>query len=419
MHSNRKSNILFTAIIVLFMFVMGGVVILLENFMTSDDEVVMTGGNMTPSEIVENDNNSVRIWYYDDRFTSYLEKTSKKILKEKGIEVSFEKMDESRFLEKINDANISKTQGPDLFIMDSTQLEKACMAGIATENENSKLYNNDIFSDTAIHAVTYNNKMYGYPMNFDTAVLAYNTEVVTEVPVMFDDVIDFSNNMSDAVDGKLENVLMWDVNKLMYSYGFAGNYIQYGGEDGDNAKVKDFTNTEINKAMAYFKNLNQIFYIDTDHVSNDMVLEKFAQGKIAFTIFNTEGMNKIDSIEGASPYQIMVYPDMNKELKTKTMAVTNVLVANQFSKNPDVAKSVANYLSYEYAQEMYKDTGFMSSRKDIKYDDVRMDVLLAQYEKSTNLPKLMEAGDYAAKLEKILTIIWNGGDVEGNMKSLM
>ena len=277
------------------------------------------------------------------------------------------------------------------------------------------------FNSLAYHLydIKYKNKMYAYPVNFDTAVLAYNADVVSEVPTTFDDIIDYSNNMSDSINGKLDNVLMWDVKELMFSYGFIGAYMKYGGENGDDATVKDFVNEGVNSAMAYYKNLNQIFYIDPDNTDYETVLQKFSEGKIAFTIVDTEGVRRLSDMGDKVNFLTMKYPDMNEKLKTKAMAVTNVMAVNTFSDNRDEAAKLAEYITYTKAYDMYNSTGYLSGRKDIKYEDVNMDVLLAQYDASENLPKLMEAGDFGAKLENALNIIWKGGDVESNMKELV
>lgn len=412
---NIKRDVIFTIVTIVFMIAMGGVVILLEHFLTSPDEVRMTGGNMTPS-CVEKD--VMNIWYYDDSMTEYLQDCAAEYEAENGVKIECTLMSREKFLENVNDANMSGENVPDLYVMDSTRLEKACMAGLITENNNDELYNDKTFSKTAVRAVTYKDKMYAYPMNFDTAVLAYNADVVSEVPTTFDDIIDYSNNMSDSINGKLDNVLMWDVKELMFSYGFVGEYMKYGGENGDDATVKEFVNEGVNKAMAYYKNLNQIFYIDLNNTDYETVLQKFAEGKIAFTILDTEGVRRLRDMGDKVNFLTMKYPDMNDNLKTKAMAVTNVMAVNAFSGNRKEAGKIAEYFTYTKADEMYEKTGYLSGRKDIKYDDVMMDVFLAQYEESDNLPKLMEAGDFGAKLENVLNIIWQGGDVENNMKSL-
>lgn len=411
-----KRDIIFTVITIIFMLAMGGVVILLEHFLTSSDEVRTTGGNMTPSNV---EKTVMNIWYYDDNMTEYLKECAQEYEKDNMVRVKCTKVNREKFLDNINEANMSGSDKPDLYIMDSTYMEKACLAGMAMENTDNSIYNDKKFSKTAISAIKYKNKMYAYPVNFDTAVLAYNADVVSEVPTTFDDIIDYSNNMSDSINGKLDNVLMWDVKELMFSYGFIGAYMKYGGENGDDATVKDFVNEGVNSAMAYYKNLNQIFYIDPDNTDYETVLQKFSEGKIAFTIVDTEGVRRLSDMGDKVNFLTMKYPDMNEKLKTKAMAVTNVMAVNTFSDNRDEAVKLAEYITYTKAYDMYNSTGYLSGRKDIKYEDVNMDVLLAQYDASENLPKLMEAGDFGAKLENALNIIWKGGDVESNMKELV
>lgn len=398
------------------MFIMGMITVLFADWLTGDsNDKFMTQGVMTPSEVNENE---VTVWYYNDEFTPFLEEAAVMYEKESGITFKCIKAEEENYLESVNNCNISNSDIPDIYIMNSSMLEKAVLAGLTEENTKKDIFNNKVYSDTAISAVTYKGRMQAYPLNFDTSFMVYNTAYTNDAPATFDDIINFSNSVDEAVSSQVENILLWDVKNLMYNYGFAGGYLEYGGKYGDDVSVKSFTNDKLVQSMAYYHNLNQIFSIDINTETYDDVITRFSQGKVVYAIIRTDGIKRIDETENHASYNLSGFPDLNSELATKTLAVTNVAVVNPYSADCDRAQKAAEYLSYNMADKMYEDTGKLSARKDIKYNNEQLGVILNQYDKSVNLPKLMEAGDFGAKLESVLSHIWQGADIGQSLSAL-
>lgn len=398
------------------MFIMGMITVLFADWLTGDsDDKIMTQGVMTPAEVNDNE---VTVWYYNDEFTPFLEEAAVMYEKESGITLKCIKAEEENYLESVNNCNISNSDIPDIYIMNSSMLEKAVLAGLTEENTKKDIFNNKIYSDTAISAVTYKGRMQAYPLNFDTSFMVYNTAYTNDAPATFDDIINFSNSVDEAISGQVENILLWDVKNLMYNYGFAGGYLEYGGKHGDDVSVKSFNNDKLVQAMAYYYNLNQIFSIDINTETYDDVITRFSQGKVVYAIIRTDGVKRIDETENHASYNLSVFPDLNSELVTKTLAVTNVAVVNPYSADCERAQKAAEYLSYNMADKMYEDTGKLSARKDIKYNNEQLGVILNQYDKSVNLPKLMEAGDFGAKLESVLSHIWQGADIGQSLSAL-
>lgn len=398
------------------MFIMGMITVLFADWLTGDsDDKIMTKGVMTPAEVNDNE---VTVWYYNDEFTPFLEEAAVMYEKESGITLKCIKAEEENYLESVNNCNISNSDIPDIYIMNSSMLEKAVLAGLTEENTKKDIFNNKVYSDTAISAVTYKGRMQAYPLNFDTSFMVYNTAYTNDAPATFDDIINFSNSVDEAISGQVENILLWDVKNLMYNYGFAGGYLEYGGKHGDDVSVKSFNNDKLVQAMAYYYNLNQIFSIDINTETYDDVITRFSQGKVVYAIIRTDGVKRIDETENHATYNLSVFPDLNSELVTKTLAVTNVAVVNPYSADCERAQKAAEYLSYNMADKMYEDTGKLSARKDIKYNNEQLGVILNQYDKSVNLPKLMEAGDFGAKLESVLSHIWQGADIGQSLSAL-
>ncbi len=117
------------------------------------------------------------LWYTDEALTDYLS----------SVAVSYsEYQDDVRvvpvytpgreYLETINQASLHEEEVPDLYIVSNDSLEKAYLAGLASEIKlpEGVLPLDNFFPETAINAVTYHDKQIGYPFYFETSCFLYN-----------------------------------------------------------------------------------------------------------------------------------------------------------------------------------------------------------------------------------------------------
>lgn len=117
------------------------------------------------------------LWYTDEALTDYLNSVAVSY-SEYQSEVRVVPVYTSglEYLETINQAALQTEEVPDLYIVSNDSLEKAYLAGLASEvqtPEGSPVLQ-DIFPDTAIRAVTYQDKQIAYPFYFETSCLLYN-----------------------------------------------------------------------------------------------------------------------------------------------------------------------------------------------------------------------------------------------------
>ncbi|MDE7199472.1 MAG: sugar ABC transporter substrate-binding protein, partial [Lachnospiraceae bacterium] len=117
------------------------------------------------------------LWYADETLTDYLN----------SVAVSYsEYQDEVRvvpvytqgleYLETINQASLQTEEVPDLYIVSNDSLEKAYLAGLASEVKlpEGVLPMADMLPQSAVRAVTYHDKQIGYPFYYETSCLLYN-----------------------------------------------------------------------------------------------------------------------------------------------------------------------------------------------------------------------------------------------------
>lgn len=119
---------------------------------------------------------TLHIWYADEALTDYLSSVAVKYNEEYGVRVIPVLQTGLEFFEKINEASLTAEATPDLFIASNENMEKAYLAGLATEITNpDNIVSLDVLPESAIHAVTYQGRLLGYPFYYETSALLYNS----------------------------------------------------------------------------------------------------------------------------------------------------------------------------------------------------------------------------------------------------
>ena len=123
---------------------------------------------------------TVHLWYTDDNLTEYLNQMALNFYEEKDIRVEVKLVSGLEYLEQINQASLSEEENtPDLFIISNDSLEKAYLSGLATEVQDTQgILNTQNYSQTALNAVLYQDKMVGYPYYYETSALIYNKKMI-------------------------------------------------------------------------------------------------------------------------------------------------------------------------------------------------------------------------------------------------
>lgn len=122
---------------------------------------------------VVSDRETLYLWYTDEALTSYLSSAAVAYNEEHEIRVVPVLETGLEYLEKINQSSL-ESDVPDMYILGHDSLEKAYLAGLASEVKSGDMKMEDAYMGTALQAVTYKDKLIGYPFYFETSALLYN-----------------------------------------------------------------------------------------------------------------------------------------------------------------------------------------------------------------------------------------------------
>ncbi len=456
------------------------------------------------------------LWYTDEALTDYLN----------SVAVSYnEYQDDTRvipvntsgseYLETINQASLHTDEVPDLYIVGNDSLEKAYLAGLASEIKPSGDSSDvrTLFPESAIHAVTYHDKQIAYPFYFETSSFLYNKSYMEDwakaqieaeydaeqgeaaqaqadmappgedsgeaalgettagdaasgesasgetasgettagdaasgesasgeaavdemtqdeaeidarvkeaLPKTIDDILEFAQNYE--APEQVEAVFKWDVSDIFYNYFFVGDYIDVGGAAGDNDKSVDIYNENAIRCMRVYQNLNQFFSIDTKEISYADILNDFIEGKILYTVATTDALAKIEAAKESGDfkyeYGTSLIPDVNENLVSRSLSVTQCIVVNGYSVHKDAANDFALYLTRNNANGLYDRTGKLPALSGVEFSNKNAEAFVEEYEKSIPNPKMIETSNYWVEMEIAFARIWDGEDANSELKSL-
>lgn len=409
---------------------------------------------------------TIYFWYSDAGLSDYINSAAVAFGEERDVRVIPVLVLDSAYLEAINEASLRSEQIPDAFIVSNDSLEKAYLAGLAgriTDTDN--LCTTEHFPQTALAAVTYKDKLIAYPFYYETSALLYNKtyleswtaeqlaaqeagseddegedlpeaeedeEIVGEInlevtpeqiaagiPSTMDEVLAFADNY-DAPENV--EVLRWDVSDIFYNYYFVGNYMIVGGENGDDETLIDIYNDETKQCLEVYQRLNKFFFIESDTVSYDSVVQDFIDGKLVFTVATTDVLKRMEAAkeEGlfTHEYGIARIPRPSAELEGRSLSVTNCVAINGYSTHRGLANEFAAFLTGSYYEKLYERTGKASANLAANPENEELAMFMEEYKNSQSLPKLIETSNFWIQVEILFSRVWEGGDIDSLLLEL-
>lgn len=416
-------------------------------------------GKVTPTEEIEEtvnlveEKDTIYFWFADDTMADYINSAAVVFGEKYGVRVIPQMVSGSEYLEAINHATLHEGPAPDAYLLTNDSLEKAYLAGLATEiTDPNGVISEENFSQTARDAVTYKGKTIAYPVAYETTVLLYNETFLQEWAlqqvkakaeadgVNYDEAtylqkrdemmlsavpktIPHLLTVSDTFDAPetVEAIMRWDVSDIFYNYHFVGNYMIVGGDCGDDKDNIVINSEQVISCLEIYKALNQFFYIESDLVSYDSVIQDFLAGKLVFTIATTDVVKVLEQAvaDGSFPYKygVAVMPDPSDELKGRSLSVTSVVAINGYSEHRDLANQFATFLATEYAGELYGRAGKAAADKNIISNDM-MYIFQQEYANSISLNKMIDTSNFWLQLEILFSKVWNGEDERTLLEAL-
>ena len=365
---------------------------------------------------------TINVWYQDDKFTDYIDYVAKTFSKDNSlVTINYQLVTEDNYVERLYEESVHGNNAPDIFFMNTDNLEKASLMGLISENSSySQYYTEKNYSNTALTAASYKGKLYGYPISFNVAFLLYNADVASEVS-NFKELEDYCNNyIVDDKNQDITNLVLWNPSDMFINYAFSCNSINLGGTSGDDSSQLSVNKELLSKGMENFLKQKDIFGIERNAYTIEEIMKQFADGKVAYTITDANHLKTVT--DSSINYGICDIPDFDGGLNTVSISENICAFVNPYAGQLKTAKAVAHALSYDYSDSLYDLSGAVSSKivksKDASYA-TRMGKLYDIYASSDVKAKFMGSAYFYTKYDIMIHQVWDGEDFKTTIDSFV
>ena len=374
------------------MLLIGGAVVVSRHSTYEQKEKEAENGTETASvSRVVKQPADLTFWYSDESYQEFFEKAAEEYYEDTGIVVDAEYQDSMDYMDAVYTVTMQGEAFPDLYMIGSDELEEAYLYGLAAENTASDIYESTVAAN-AVTASTYKEKMYAYPLSYNTCLFVYKNGYFETEPETLQAIIDYSNENEPGEN--VEYLLEWDVNDAFYDFPFVGNSVTFEKTAPETMNVA-YDEDLYQKDLEYFETILGSFSLDINSVSMDSILEHFKSGKTLCAFVNTDSLQKLDDIS----YSVMEIPALNEELPSIGCASTDMFVVNDFSKNTDQAADFADFVTVRLTDRLHDMSGHYSVFLSQTADDAEKTAYQA-YEDAVLLPDSQDAKDFWVGLKE-------------------
>ena len=153
--------------------VIGGAVVVSRHSTYEQKEKEAENGTETASvSRVVKQPADLTFWYSDESYQEFFEKAAEEYYEDTGIVVDAEYQDSMDYMDAVYTVTMQGEAFPDLYMIGSDELEEAYLYGLAAENTASDIYESTVAAN-AVTASTYKEKMYAYPLSYNTCLFVY------------------------------------------------------------------------------------------------------------------------------------------------------------------------------------------------------------------------------------------------------
>lgn len=331
-------------------------------------------------------------WYEDASYTEFFEETARRYFAQTGVKVSVECQNTIDYIGDIYDKTMQDDAFPDVYLIPGDNLEEAYLYGLVSVNE--KGLSDVNAASNAVSAATYEDKLLGYPLSFNTCVFVFQPDYFGDAPESLQSIIDYSNENDPAEN--VEYLLEWDVNDAFYDFPFIGNSVTFEKTETDTMNVI-YNEDLYQQDLEYFDTILASFSVDADTVSEKRIIENFLAGRTLSAIIDTDSLYKLDGYR----YELVQMPNLNETLAAPVCAITDMLVVNDFSEKQDTAAEFAYFATVTMAKDLYGISGHFSvipTENQGQEERVAFDA----YETAVLVPDSKDARDFWVNLQETI-----------------
>lgn len=301
--------------------------------------------------------------------------------------------------------------GPDLFAAPHDKLGELVNSGHVAPTVNPDKVKKQVLGACG-QALTYEGKMYGYPVSAETYALFYNKDLIAEkdVPKTWEDLEKWTKEFNAANPGKYGFIM--DVGSSYYTILFttsSGNRL-FGPSGTDTTSTNINSDASI-KGMEFFQSLRSTLDVPAADVTTSMADAAFSSGKAAMHI--TGPWNIKPFVDAGINFGVAALPALPGDTKPcASFSGTRAMFVSAYSENVEEASKFAEFLLTDEMQQLrFALTGAMPSI-NTKVDSPYIPGFLEQLDYAFPMPSIPQMGSFWEAMGNASKNIWDGADVK-------
>lgn len=301
--------------------------------------------------------------------------------------------------------------GADVFVTPHDHVGVAVEAGLILENDLFADYVKENFMESAIPAVTYKDKIYGFPLSVKTPAFFYNKDLVDEPAKTWDEVFEFAEEFNDPAQNKF--TMVWQATDPYFAHAFLGGYgYSMFGPDMDDKEQLGWDTQEALEGMEFYQKLSEIYPVPAQDADWDAMNTMFSSGETPYAITGPWSIGDFEEAE--INFGVTKLPELPNGNDPITFSTVDVACVSSYTEYPNAAKLLAKFLSSEEGLKVLYDTKreLPTNLKAQELPEIVEDEYLAgvaeQAENSTPMPSIPEMDSVWDPYEKAFTAVWDG-----------
>jgi arabinogalactan oligomer/maltooligosaccharide transport system substrate-binding protein len=301
--------------------------------------------------------------------------------------------------------------GPDIFAAPHDKLGELVSGGHVLASNNPAALKKQILGACST-ALTYEGKMYGYPVSAETYALFYNKNLVkeAEVPQTWEAMAAFAKTFNAANSGKYGFIM--DVGNAYYTIIFTtGSGNRLFGPSGTDTSSTNINSDNSVKGMKFFQGLRSALNVPSADLTTAVADGAFSGGTAAMYI--TGLWNIVPFKNAGIDFGVAPLPSLPGDKNpAASFSGTRAMFVSAYSDYPKEAAQFAAFLvSPEMQQLRFKITGALPSI-NTKVDSPYMAGFVRQLDFAFPMPSIPQMGAYWEAMGNASKNIWDGADVK-------
>ena len=336
----------------------------------------------------------LRFWYDDASYDSYFTNMAANYYNETGIVVEISYIDAMDYVGEIYNVTMEGGALPDVYLLSGEELEKAHLYGVAGENENAEEFIGNV-AENAVIASKCHDKMFGYPLCFNVCLLTYNNQYFETAPESLQAIIDYSDD--NEPDENVQYLLEWDAYDPFFGFLFVSDSVRLNTE-GVGVLEASYDEARLEQSMLFLEECLASFSLPLDTVTEQSVVSDVKNGVTLCAIIDSDSIKELEN----SIYDIVEFPRLNEELDAHSVALTDMILVNDYTERPEEAGAFAKYLTLDNYAYVWDMTGHYPVQLQPE-GDAKANVAYSAYDNAIPAPNSHDAGGFWINIKDMIT----------------